>query len=936
MAHISIGTIGSFQASAEEWTAYTERLQLFFVANGIDDAAKRRATLLTVCGPATYGLIRDLLAPDAPTDKTFEELVALVKEHQQPTPSPIVERYTFFTRVQHSGETLNEYVAQLRKIAKHCQFGDTLKDMLRDRIVCGCRDKKLQYKLLADPTLTFDKALAVAKASELADRGTRNLSGQNASVNRLFDTRRRDRTPQPPRENLPSNSGSTHPCFRCGAAHPATSCKFRTSTCHYCKKQGHIAKVCRKKTRDSTAANPSSRANPAPRSNPASRSNKLTVSDDEEETEEYHLYYSSTGCTKPITVPVTLNGLATTMEVDTGAAISVMNEHTYQSLWPQRKPPLKPTSVRLKTYTGEHIVVKGIIRVRVLYEAQQADLELLVVAGKGPSLLGRDWLEHLRLDWHSLKYSTTVPPNLQDILDKHSTVFGTDLGHIKDAPATIHVDPAHKPRFYKARPVPYSRRSKVEEEISRLTGQGVIEPVQFSEWAAPVVPVVKQDGSIRLCGDYKVTVNTVAKPDTYPLPRIEDIFASLANGKSFTKLDLAHAYQQISLTEESKVLTTVNTHKGLFRYNRLPFGVSAAPSIFQRTMESLMQGLPHVVVYIDDILVTGPTQEEHLRTLDEVLNRLEKAGARLKREKCRFMLPMVEYLGHRISADGLQPTDAKIKALKEAPIPRNVTQLKAFLGLLNYYGKFVPKLSTLLAPLHRLLRKATDWDWGPDQQTAFDRVKHVLTSDRVLTHYDPSLPLLLACDASPYGVGAVLSHRLPDGTEKPVAFISRSLGPAEKKYSQLDKEGLAIIFGVKRLHQYLVGRQFTILSDHKPLQHLFKENTGVPVLASARLQRWALILGAYSYTMSTSQDQTMLTRMFSVGSPSQHVRRRSRPRQRMFWLSVCWNPYQSRPNKSHPGQRRIRSSRKFAVCWLLAGKTTATQTSNHTSNDTLN
>ena len=162
---------------------------------------------------------------------------------------------------------------------------------------------------------------------------------------------------------------------------------------------------------------------------------------------------------------------------------------------------------------------------------------------------------------------------------------------------------------------------------------------------------------------------------------------------------------------------------------------------------------------IDDILVTGATQEEHLRTLEEVLRRLEKAGARLKREKCQFMLPMVEYLGHRISADGLQPTDSKIKALKDAPIPSNVSQLKAFLGLLNYYGKFVPKLSTLLAPLHRLLQKTATWTWGPDQQQAFDRVKEVLTSDRVLAHYDPSLPLILACDASPYGVGAVLSHR---------------------------------------------------------------------------------------------------------------------------------------------------------------------------------
>ena len=256
-----------------------------------------------------------------------------------------------------------------------------------------------------------------------------------------------------------------------------------------------------------------------------------------------------------------------------------------------------------------------------------------------------------------------------------------------------------------------------------------------------------------------------------------------------------------------------------------------------------------VCVYLDDILITGPTNEVHIKTLDEVLRRLNDAGARLKRGKCSFMLPSVVYLGHTISPAGLQPTDEKVKALKEAPAPQNVSQLKSFLGLLNYYGKFIPNLSTLLAPLHRLLRKQSTWTWGSEQQGAFDRVKGILTSDSVLVHYDPSKPLLLACDASPYGVGAVLSHKLADGSERPVAYASRSLGPAEKKYSQLDKKGLAIIFGVKRFHQYIVGRHFTILSDHKPLQHLFQETTGVPVLAFGRIQRWALTLGAYDYSI---------------------------------------------------------------------------------------
>ena len=263
-----------------------------------------------------------------------------------------------------------------------------------------------------------------------------------------------------------------------------------------------------------------------------------------------------------------------------------------------------------------------------------------------------------------------------------------------------------------------------------------------------------------------------------------------------TKLDLAHAYQQIPLTDNLKRYTTINTHKGLFRYNRLPFGVASAPAIFQCTMDSLLQDLPYVCIYLDDILTTGPTDETHTKMLNEVLCRLNDAGVRLKWEKCFFMLPAVGYLGHRISASGLQLTDGKIKALKDAPVP-HVSQLKSFLGLLNYYGKFIPKLSTLFT-LHRLLQKKSTWTWGPEQQGVFDCVKRILTSDSVLAHYNPSKPLILAC-ASPYGVGAVLSHKLYNGTERPIAYASRSLGPAEKK-SQLDKEGLAIIFSVRRFH----------------------------------------------------------------------------------------------------------------------------------------
>ena len=194
-----------------------------------------------------------------------------------------------------------------------------------------------------------------------------------------------------------------------------------------------------------------------------------------------------------------------------------------------------------------------------------------------------------------------------------------------------------------------------------LTEEEIVEPVQFSKWAALVVPVLKSDReSISLCGDFKLTVNQVAKPDQYPIPHLEDHFSALAGGKIFTKLDTSQAYQQIELEEESKPCVVINTHKGLFSYNRLPFKVS--PAIFQRVMESLLQGIDGAIVYLDDILVTDKTEEEHLSALEKVLDRLQQAGLQLKWSKFSFMAPSVVYLGHRMDAEGLHPNQ-KVEAV---------------------------------------------------------------------------------------------------------------------------------------------------------------------------------------------------------------------------------------------------------------------------------
>ena len=244
--------------------------------------------------------------------------------------------------------------------------------------------------------------------------------------------------------------------------------------------------------------------------------------------------------------------------------------------------------------------------------------------------------------------------------------------------------------------------------------------------------------------EIRLNWNRAAHLDTYPLPRIDDLFASLSGGKKFTKLDLAHAYQQVPLDVESKQLVVINTQKGLFRYTQLPFGIASTPAIFQRMMEGILWGIPHVCVYIDDILIMGRDDLEHLQTLDTVLLRLQSAGMRLKKAKCEYLKPSVEYLGHVISAEGLSPTQKKVRAIAEAPAPQDVSQLCSFLGMVNYYSKFLPNLSSTLSPHYRLLKNKTPWSWGNEQKKAFQEAKAQLTLSCLLVHFDPRKQVILS------------------------------------------------------------------------------------------------------------------------------------------------------------------------------------------------
>ncbi|XP_026046823.1 uncharacterized protein K02A2.6-like [Astatotilapia calliptera] len=847
-----VGRVEEYNESKEDFESYLERLEQWMLANDVSDE-KKVCTFLSVIGADTYRLLKNLVSPRVPSTMGYAALTGALSAHYKPTPVVIAERFRFQKRNQKEGEAVSDYVVALRQLSATCDFGQYLDEALRDRFVSGLRSDAVQRKLLSEKDLTFPRACEIAVSMELASKNTMEFSGRqdphhvNALTNapNFFNKGWKGQNRQEG-NNKPKNwkgpkkdTGMKQPCYRCGGKHSARECKFRSEKCHVCAKIGHIARACRNKK--------------------FSQQTQYLETEDEcssrnDEAELFGVYsmYSITSSEKGYTVDVVLGSKNTTMLLDTGSAVSVVSDKYYQMHLTHF--PIKPASgLKLKSYSGQHIAVRGYIMLPVQYGTQNITLPLIVVQGDRPALIGRNWLKKLQLNWkqiftvHKVLVQKEAKPGVLEVIQRHQAVFSDDQGCIKGFKARIHTKPNTTPIFCKARPVPYALKEAVEKELDRLEKVKVISKVEKSEWASPIVTVPKADKTIRICGDYKVSVNQCVEEERYPLPNTEDLFATLAGGTSFSKLDLSHAYQQLQLDEESEKYLVINTHKGLYKYNRLSYGVSSAPALFQSVMDQILQGMEHVTCFLDDILITASSERDHLKRLEEVLTRLEKHGVRVKLSKCHFLQSSVEYLGHRIDRDGLHPLEEKVAAIANAPEPTNVTELKSFLGLLNYYSRFLENPSTILQPLHNLLRKDAKWIWTMECAKAFRDAKSLLLQNKVLVHYSTNLPLKLACDASPYGLGAVISHVMENGEERPVAFASRTLTEAERKYAQIEKEALAIIFGVKKFHKYLYGRKFTLITDHKPLLAILGPKSAVPTLAALRMQRWALILMAYNY-----------------------------------------------------------------------------------------
>ncbi|XP_055909199.1 uncharacterized protein K02A2.6-like [Eupeodes corollae] len=490
--------------------------------------------------------------------------------------------------------------------------------------------------------------------------------------------------------------------------------------------------------------------------------------------------------------------------VDTGASCSMVSREQFRQLQCNQ---LQPAGIVLKAYGDITVPVLGKAFVNVEYDSIKMVLPLIVTDVKAANnILGIDWLDSFGLNMK------------QEVVYNISNVTLT------------------------------SKMDSFKQEVERLVSEGIWKPIKFSNWAAPVVVVPKSDGRVRICGDFKA-LNAQLEVEHALIPRVEEMLYKVRGGKFFAKIDLSDAYLQVELDDESKEFMVVNTVMGLYQCQRLPFGVASAPAIFQRLVEQVIAGVRQCGNYIDDIIVAAETTHEFLDTLREIFERLKSYGLVCKREKCILLETEIEFLGHIISETGIRPSDSKVIAIKELPRPTNVKDVQAFMGKVNYYNKFIKNLSQISAPLNILRRNDTAFVWRKEQESAFQYLKSQLVDATRLSHFRDDLPIILATDASSHGIGAVISHVLPNGSEVPIAHASKTLYIHQKRYSQIEKEALSIIYGVQKFNQYLYGRHFILYTDHKPLVSIFNPEKNLPVFTAQRLQRWALFLMGYQYSI---------------------------------------------------------------------------------------
>ena len=667
-----------FDSTSELWTDYLARFRTFVTANSIPDN-KQAQIFLTNQSNSVYKMLSNLAAQQQPVksihELTMNDIQTFMAEQFDPKRFVVRERFKFWSDMKRKpGETIPELASRIRQHAATCDFQsikDPLDEALRTKFICSVDNEAVLKTLfkLKDDELKFSNAIRVAQeVEEAAKVAKETVHGQpSTSVQKVYHAKSKTSKTQEKKTA----------CFRCGnSGHFSKACPHIKAICSFCKKTGHLQSVCMSRLRD----------------------NKLVK-------QQMKLVHKVQCSVSPIYQTIRLNDRRIKFEIDSGASDTFCCEATWQTLG---KPTLQPVSVQYQVAEGSPLPVVGQFQSTASIDGKSPDVTFPVIVTKVPNLnlLGRlammklkltNLTDHFRENLSCAESTATIghvtttgPENSLDaaciqLCGEFPTLFESTLGCLKDFSLDIRFKPEAKPIFKKPRPVPFSILQDLNEAYEAGIKRGVWELTDFNSYGTPVVPIRKSPlpgqakASIRVCGDYSVTVNSQLEDHRQPIPLPEDLMRKLGRGYCFSKIDLANAYNQICLSPDSQKKLALSTHKGVLLQKRLPFGIKSAPGYFQEIMEQLTQNLRGVAMYFDDILVSGDNAKDHLMNLRALFKRLEEKGLRCNREKCVFAQVSIDYLGHTLSSRGIAK-GSKVDAILEMPTPKNISTLKSFLA----------------------------------------------------------------------------------------------------------------------------------------------------------------------------------------------------------------------------------------------------------------
>ena len=584
---------------------------------------------------------------------------------------------------------------------------------------------------------------------------------------------------------------------------------------------------------------------------------------DTSSSDDEYLYTLGQGATsaKTPTVPVQISGVAVDMIVDMGASVDIVDEATFNKINHSKNVQLQPPTKRLFAYGSKsQLSVLGKFETTVGFKSNQVTSTIHVLPGDSGSLLGYKTATSLGvIDLHVNEVAAETPEH-ERLIAQYPNLF-KGIGNLKGVEIKLHIDKEVPPVAQQARRIPFHLRKQVEKELDHLESLGIIEDVEGpTPWVSPLVIIPKKNGDVRLCIDMRMANRAIR--ERHPTPTTDDLIHTLNGATVFSKLDLRSGYHQLTLAPESRYITTFATHKGLKRYTRLNFGTNSASEMFQKVVNEQIRDIPGSLNISDDVIVFGKTQVEHDAALRAVFNRISEINLTLNRTKCEFNKSSLTFFGFVFSSQGIAPDPRKVEAIKAATPPTTTSEVRSFLGMATYCAKFIHNFSDVSQPLRDLTKKDCPFQWSEKHDQAFNKIKELLINAKIMAYFDPNKETDLITDASPWGLSAILVQKSPGQDDRRVvAYASRALSDVERRYSQTEREALAIVWAVERLHVYLYGSHFTLLTDCKPVQLILDNPQSKP---PARIERWNLRIQGYDFdvvhTKGSSNPSDFLSR----------------------------------------------------------------------------